>query len=123
MLCARESAAELLIAHLKLQIVRLRRKQFGASAERSRRLLDQLELQREDLEADAGEDGLAAEAAGESGHESAKRSRCVVDVSRQCERRTLAVLAFERIENLTMRLVRGLPVVRCSEYMKMRADL
>ena len=60
---ARESATEALIAHLKLQIARLRREQFGASAERSRRLLDQLELQLEDLEADASEDGLAAEAA------------------------------------------------------------
>ncbi len=60
---ARESATEALIAHLKLQIARLRREQYGASAERSRRLLDQLELQLEDLEADAGEDGLAAEAA------------------------------------------------------------
>ncbi|MGC8537115.1 MAG: IS66 family transposase [Rhizomicrobium sp.] len=60
---ARESATEALIAHLKLQIARLRREQFGASAERSRRLLDQLELQLEDIEADASEDGLAAEAA------------------------------------------------------------
>ena len=57
---ARESATEALIAHLKLQIARLRREQYGASAERSRRLLDQLELQLEELEADASEDGLAA---------------------------------------------------------------
>jgi hypothetical protein len=57
----RESATEAMIAHLKLQIARLRREQYGASAERSRRLLDQLELQLEDLEADACEDDLAAE--------------------------------------------------------------
>ena len=48
---------------LKLQIARLRREQYGASAERSRRLLDQLELQLEDLEADACENDCAAEAA------------------------------------------------------------
>ena len=57
----RESAIEALIAHLKLQIARLRREQHGASAERSRRLLDQLELQLEDLEADACENDCAAE--------------------------------------------------------------
>jgi len=60
---ARQSATEALIAHLKLQIAKLRREQYGASAERSRRLLEQMELQLEDLEADAGEDDLATEAA------------------------------------------------------------
>ena len=60
---ARESAIEAVIAHLKLQIARLRREQYGPSAERSRRLLEQMELHLEDLEADASEDGLAAEVA------------------------------------------------------------
>jgi transposase len=60
---ARESATEAVIAHLKLQIAKLRREQYGASAERTRRLLDQMELQLEDLEADAAEDDLVAEAA------------------------------------------------------------
>jgi len=60
---ARESATEAMIAHLKLQIAKLRREQYGASAERSRRLLDQMELQLEDLEVDAAEDDLAADAA------------------------------------------------------------
>lgn len=60
---ARESAIEAVIAHLKLQIAKLRREQYGASAERSRRLLEQMELQLQDLEADASEDDLAAEAA------------------------------------------------------------
>lgn len=60
---ARESAAEAMIAYLKLQIAKLRREQYGPSAERTRRLLDQMELQLEDLEADAAEDDLAAEAA------------------------------------------------------------
>ena len=60
---ARQSATEALIAHLKLQIAKLRREQYGPSAERSRRLLEQMELQLEDLEADASADDLAAEAA------------------------------------------------------------
>ena len=60
---ARESAIEAVIAHLKLQIAKLRREQYGPSAERSRRLLEQMELQLEDLEADASEDDLAAEIA------------------------------------------------------------
>ena len=60
---ARESATQALIAHLKLQIARLRREQYGPSAERSRRLLEQMELQLEELEADASEDDLAAEIA------------------------------------------------------------
>ena len=45
----RESATEAVIAHLKLQIAKLRREQYGASAERTRRLLDQVELQLEEL--------------------------------------------------------------------------
>lgn len=60
---ARESAIEAVIAHLKLQIAKLRREQYGPSAERSRRLLEQMEFQLEDLEADASEDDLAAELA------------------------------------------------------------
>ncbi|ABQ71690.1 transposase IS66 (plasmid) [Rhizorhabdus wittichii RW1] len=60
---ARETAVEAMIAHLKLQNARLRREQYGASAERTERLLAQFELELEDLEADAAEDELAAEAA------------------------------------------------------------
>jgi transposase len=52
-----------LIAHLKLQIEKLKREKFGPRAERTSRLLDQLELQLEDLEASATEDELAAEQA------------------------------------------------------------
>ena len=55
---ARESAIEAVIAHLKLQIAKLRREQYGASAERSRRLLEQMELQLEDLEAEASAETL-----------------------------------------------------------------
>jgi transposase len=60
---ARESATAALIAHLKLQIAKLKREQYGTCAERTRRLLDQMELQLEELEADATEDDLAAEVA------------------------------------------------------------
>ena len=63
---ARESAIEAVIAHLKPQIAKLRREQYGPSAERSRRLLEQMELKLEDLEADASENDLAAEDAAAS---------------------------------------------------------
>jgi transposase len=46
-----------------LQIAKLRREQYGPSAERTRRLLAQMEFELEDLEADAAEDDLAAETA------------------------------------------------------------
>jgi transposase len=55
------SATEAMIAHLKLQNAKLRREQYGASAERTERLLAQFELGYEDLEVDAAEDELAAE--------------------------------------------------------------
>lgn len=60
---ARESATEALIAHYKLQIAKLKREQYGPSAERTRRLIEQMEFQLEELEADATEDDLVAEAA------------------------------------------------------------
>jgi transposase len=56
---ARASGAEAMVAHLKLVIAKLRRERFGPSAERSSKLLDQLELQLEELEASATEDELA----------------------------------------------------------------
>jgi transposase len=52
-----------LIAHLKLEIEKLRRAIYGPRSERTTRLLDQLELQLEEAEADATEDELAAEQA------------------------------------------------------------
>jgi transposase len=60
---ARESATEALISHYKLQIAKLKREQYGPSAERTRRLLAQMEFELEDFEADAVEDDLAAETA------------------------------------------------------------
>ncbi len=60
---AEQSANLALIAHLRLQIQKLNRDRFGPRSERTARLLDQMELQLEELEAPATEDELAAEAA------------------------------------------------------------
>ena len=60
---ARAAGAEAMIAQLKLQIAKLKRDRFGVSSERGRKLLDQLELQLEELEATATEDACAAETA------------------------------------------------------------
>lgn len=62
---AKQSSTEALIAHLKLEIEKLRRTLYGTRSERSARLLDQLELELEELEATATEDELAAERAAE----------------------------------------------------------
>lgn len=59
---ARASGAERLIAHLRLEIAKLRRDRYGQRSERSRNLLDQLELRLEELEATATEDECAAAA-------------------------------------------------------------
>ena len=56
---ARASGAEAMVAHLKLLIAKLRHEQFGASSERGSKLLDQLELQLEEIEATAAEDEAA----------------------------------------------------------------
>jgi len=58
---ARAEAA--LIASYKLEIEKLRRQLYGTSSERKARLLEQMELQLEELEATATEDELAAEKA------------------------------------------------------------
>jgi transposase len=54
-------SAEALIARLRLEIEKLRRTLYGARSERKERLVDQLEMQLEDGEADATEYELAAE--------------------------------------------------------------
>ena len=58
---AAASGAEALVVHLRLEIEKLRRALYGVRSERKQRLLDQLEMQLEDAEADATEDELAAE--------------------------------------------------------------
>ena len=57
---ARASGAEAMVTYLKLLIAKMKRERFGQSAERGRKLLDQLELQLEELEASATEDEVAA---------------------------------------------------------------
>lgn len=60
---AAASGTQAFIAHLKLMIEKLRRELYGQRSERTARLLDQMELQLEKLEAKASEDEIAAEAA------------------------------------------------------------
>lgn len=57
------SASDAMIRHLQLQIAKLRREQFGHSAERDARLIEQLEMQLEDLETDLGQDRAKTDAA------------------------------------------------------------
>ena len=67
------------IAHLKLQIEKLKRTIYGPRAERTARLLDQMEFELEDLEATATEDELRAE------QEAAKhRTTSVAGFTRKC---------------------------------------
>jgi transposase len=63
---ARASGAEAMVAHLKLMIAKLRHDQYGASSERGRKLVDQMELELEELEAGAAE-GAAAVARPDAG--------------------------------------------------------
>lgn len=57
------ATSEAMIKHLRLEIAKLRREQYDHSSERRARLIDQVELQLEELEAAATEDELAAETA------------------------------------------------------------
>jgi transposase len=56
------SASEDMIRHLRLQIAKLRREQFGHSAERHARLIEQLEMRLEDIESDIADYKAKAEA-------------------------------------------------------------
>jgi transposase len=60
---ARASGAEAMVAHLKLLIARLKRDKYGASSERGRKLINQLELELGELVAAASEDATKAEKA------------------------------------------------------------
>ena len=57
---ARASGAEAMVAHLKPLIAKMKRDRFGASAERGRKLLDQLEMELEELETAAAENEASA---------------------------------------------------------------
>jgi transposase len=54
--------AEALIEHLQLVIAKMKREIFGPRSERGQRLIDQMELQLEELTADAGEDETKTQA-------------------------------------------------------------
>ena len=60
---ADRSSGAALIAQLKLQIEKLRRELYGSRSERKARLLDQMELELEELEAAASEDEIASQTA------------------------------------------------------------
>lgn len=70
------SHSEALLARLKLEIAKVRRVLYGSRSERKARLLEQMELQLEELEADAGEDGLAAEIAANASTVRAFERKC-----------------------------------------------
>lgn len=57
------SCTAAMVEHLKLEIAKLKREQYGQTSERGARLVDQIEFQLEDLEASSAEDDLAAEIA------------------------------------------------------------
>src|SRR4051794_25767358 len=63
---ARETSAEAMILHLRLAVEKMRRELYGQRSERGARLLDQMELELEELEASLAEDELAAETAAEA---------------------------------------------------------
>src|SRR3954451_4929945 len=76
---ARAKASEdtALIAEQKLRIARLERQVYGQRSERSSRLIDQLALTFEELEASATEDELAAEqAVARTAAEVVEQQRC-----------------------------------------------
>lgn len=56
------SVSDDMIRHLRLEIAKLRREQFGPSSERRARLIEQLEMQLEDLETDIAADQCEVEA-------------------------------------------------------------
>src|SRR6202047_1712147 len=74
---ARAAGAEAMIAHMKLVIAKLRREQYGQASERGRKVLDQLELQLEELEAETSENATAADKAAGTAMKSFTRGRPV----------------------------------------------
>ena len=53
---AREKSAEALVLHMRLELLKLRRAQFGQKSERGAHLIAQMELSLEDIEGDIAED-------------------------------------------------------------------
>jgi transposase len=71
---AQASSTDALIAHLRLTIEKMRREIYGPRSERKARLIEQMELELEELEAAAGEDELIAEQAAASADTTAVRA-------------------------------------------------
>ena len=99
---ATASNADALIAHSQLAIEKLRRELCGVRSERKARLLEQMELELEELEADANEDELAAE------KEATK---------------TTAVRAFSRRKPLRLPGLCGPPITIYSRFNRWRRTL
>ena len=112
---ADRSSHEALIAHLKLEIEKLRRQLYGQRAERKERLLDQLELQLEELEASATEDELAAEAA-------AKPTQTVRSFTRRRAVRKPFPEDIER-ERIVLAAPRGCPCCGSANLSKLGEDV
>jgi hypothetical protein len=74
---ARAAGAEAMVAHLKLLIAKLKHDRFGASSERGRKLIDQLELELSELVAAASEDATKAETSTPRGAPETPRRRPV----------------------------------------------
>lgn len=72
---AKATGLQALIAHQKLVIEKLKRELHGSRSERSKKLIDQMELELEDLEASASEDEIAAEMANVGGTRVAAHTR------------------------------------------------
>ena len=87
---AEASNAEALIAHLRLSIEKMRREVYGQRSERSARLLDQMELELEELEAAASEDELAAERVAAAAGCAFRRSRPLIPTDRDQLFRSIA---------------------------------
>ena len=73
----RAAGAEAMVAHLKLLIAKLKHDRFGASSERGRKLIDQLELELSELVAAASEDATKSETSKPRGAPETPRRRPV----------------------------------------------
>jgi transposase len=60
-MAAANKGAEELLADMRIELLRLRRAQFGQSSERRAHLIDQLELSLEDIEGDIAQDAILTE--------------------------------------------------------------
>lgn len=110
---AERSSNAALIAHLKLEIEKLGRTLYGSSSERKTRLLDQMELQLEELEAAATEDELAA-------HEVAAKAETVRSFQRKRPVRKPFPndIERERVSSRRRRVVHAVAVAGCRSWVR-----